>query len=388
MGKRSWLGSNAGLIRKKAAFCPHFLLLSSLSLLFTLLAWHPCPKTPKFENRLANFHLSNAFTVSLRSFRLGTFNLFNLLLPHQPYYGRHYSQALYDQKVAWTARQLDYMSADIVGFQEVFHEKALREVVQASAFLRGHQVIVAGETGDLPRVGLATRFKVLGHQVYTHFPEALAIEGTQIPLTNFSRPILRAELELKPGLVVTAFVVHLKSKRPLLENGEDRKDPFDLAKGQARALVRRGLEAMALRHLLLETLQHSEHPVILMGDVNDSGLAVTSRLLSGDPPHRHYPLDVKKRLWDVLLYHVKDIQARRSYHDFYYTHIHNGFHEALDHIMVSQEFVSENPRSIARIGYVTIFNDHLMDETLSDERPELWQSDHGQVVAEVELRGE
>jgi predicted extracellular nuclease len=39
-----------------------------------------------------------------------------------------------------------------------------------------------------------------------------------------------------------------------------------------------------------------------------------------------------------LLYNTKDIQARQSSGDFYYSHIYNGHYEGLDHILVSKHF--------------------------------------------------
>jgi hypothetical protein len=107
---------------------------------------------------------------------------------------------------------------------------------------------------------------------------------------------------------------------------------------------------------------------------------------SSEPPWRQLPSERKKALWDVLLYHVRDIQARMSYRDYYYTHIHNGHYEGLDHIMMSQEFVAQNPASIGRVSYVSLLNDHLVDATLSREGIPNWKSDHGQVVATIELR--
>ena len=326
-------------------------------------------------------------STHLNEFKIGSFNLFNLLLPLKPLYGRKgYSYQDYDKKTSWTATQLDRMQADIVGFQEVFHPEALRDVIGKSAKLNGCEYVVASPTGDLPRVALATHFKIRSHEVIEDFPSKLEMEGSLIPVYNFSRPILKVKVEINPDLIITAYVVHLKSKRPIFHEGEDRKNPMDLARGQARALIRRAAEATALRELLMKELKNRDHPVILMGDVNDSGLAVTTRIVSGEPPHRKYPHEVKKEIWDVLLYHAKDIQARVSYQDFYYSHIHNGHHEALDHIMVSQELVRENPKHLASIGYIHLFNDHLTDETLTDDRVKNWQSDHGQVVASVELR--
>ncbi|WP_197036207.1 endonuclease/exonuclease/phosphatase family protein [Fischerella sp. PCC 9605] len=207
------------------------------------------------------------------------------------------------------------------------------------------------------------------------------IEGAAIPLTTFSRPVLSAQLALSDTLQCTVFVVHLKSKRPIYPEGVDRDDPVEKAQAQARALIRRAAEATAVRTILMDTLRHQNNPVIVMGDLNDSALAVTTQIVCGEPAWEKLKLEKKKEIWDVLLYSVKDIQARQSYGDFYYTHIHNGHYESLDHILVSEEFVAQNPRRIGQVTYVSVLNDHLIDETLSDDQVDIWKSDHGQVVA-------
>ncbi|MEM6344305.1 MAG: endonuclease/exonuclease/phosphatase family protein [Bacteroidota bacterium] len=318
--------------------------------------------------------------------KVGNFNTYNLVLPEVSYYRRKYSQKTYQKKCRWIGEQLDRMGTDLVGLQEVFHPKAMQEALYHSNRLKQANLVVADPNEDLlPRVGLATNFPILEYSVIEAFPAGVDIEGTAIPIKRFSRPVLRALVELPLGHKVIVYVVHLKSKRPDFYEGEARSDHFALAKAQTRSLIRRAMEATALRGLLLEDLKKNDHPLILLGDVNDSGLAVTTRLLSGEPPHRKYPMDVKKEIWDVLLYQAKDIQARRSFEDYYFTHIHNGHHEALDHILVSQELVEENPNHIGRIGYVKVYNDHLVDETQSDDDLPAWESDHGQVVATLEL---
>lgn len=323
------------------------------------------------------------------NFRVATFNLFNLVAPNTPYYGRRmYTKEIFVQKKAWICGQLQNMHADIVGFQEVFHEEALKEVLDESGLYKNAHILTAEPKGKFPAVGLVSRFPIQSHEVMIDFPEILDYEGLEIPIRQFRRPILKAELEIKSGFNLTCFVIHLKSKRPLFTEAEERKksDPIARAKGQARALILRAAEATAMRTILVKHMQNTTQPVIVLGDVNDTGLAVTSRILSGENPFRNMPQNKKKAIWDVLLYHAKDVQARKSFHDFYYTHIHNGHYESLDHIMVSEELVQENPNRLGRIGYVRVLNDHLIDETLSGQRVKSWQSDHGQVVATIELK--
>ncbi|MCU0525252.1 MAG: endonuclease/exonuclease/phosphatase family protein [Elainella sp. Prado103] len=326
--------------------------------------------------------------MSRRTFRVGTFNLCNLALPNQVFYKREvYTPEEYARKISWVAGQLDQLQADLIGFQEVFHAEALQQALQQSQTCQDLHLVVGKPIEDTPAVALASRFPILSHRFIRAFPAAarLEVQGAEIPLTHFSRPILSARLRLTDRIECTVFVVHLKSKRPIVPDHLDRHDPIEKAKGQARSLILRAAESIALRVLLMEVLRDRDHPVIVLGDMNDGGAAVTSQLISGEPPHRKLETEHKRKIWDVLLYHVKDIQARQSFSDVYYTHIHNGRYESLDHIMVSQEFVTQNPDRIGRVVYVSVLNDHLIDETLSSEDIPKWQSDHAQVVASIDL---
>ncbi|MCH2042507.1 MAG: endonuclease/exonuclease/phosphatase family protein [Saprospiraceae bacterium] len=319
--------------------------------------------------------------------KVATFNLYNLVLPETRYYGRRsYTKEAYAYKKGWINHQLKNMDADIVGFQEIFHEEALKDVISANSEYKDAHMVVAGANGNGPTVGLLSRFPITDWSIISTFPEQLEVKGLKIPFTNFSRPVLKARVQISKNQHLIVFVAHLKSKRPMLSEGADREDPIELAKGKARSLLLRAAEAGALRTILMETLQHRDHPVIAMGDLNDTGTSVTTQIISGDTPWRQMPMDKKLKYWDVLLYHAKDIQARQSFKDVYYTHIHNGHYESLDHIMVSQELVRENPNRIGRVGFVKVFNDHLIDQTLSEDRVESWKSDHAQVVVSLEMK--
>ncbi|MEM6763576.1 MAG: endonuclease/exonuclease/phosphatase family protein [Bacteroidota bacterium] len=323
----------------------------------------------------------------ISEFTLGSFNLYNLSLPQVAYYPeRSYTEEAYQKKLIWIGKQLDRMQADIVGFQEIFHKYALKDALQKSTYLDGAYHVICSERKDTPSVGLASRFPISDFEEIIDYPLALEMDGVTIPLHQFKRPILKAKVNISDDLSITVFVVHMKSKRPDIQKGEDPRDPIHRSLGKARSLIRRTTEALAIRKVLVDELRHGNQPVILLGDVNDTGQAVSSQIVSGEQPLRFFPTAVKKKLWDILLYQVKDIQARNSMYASHYTHIHNGHHEVLDHIMVSQELVFENPERIGRISHAKVFNDHLVDETLGEERIPEWKSDHGQIVAKVVLR--
>ncbi len=327
--------------------------------------------------------------MDVKRFKIGTFNLYNLVLPKKKYYGhRQYSPDDYRKKIDWIGAQLGWMGADLVGFQEIFHRAALEEALQASGLYERAEVLVGQSRTQGPVVGLVSRFPVLDYEFIAKFPPQARLEmnDTPVPLDTFSRPVLCARLKLPTGQPVLVFVVHLKSKNPMLGEDADRHDPVERAIGKAKSLIRRAAEATAVRCLLLERLKGNNDPVIMMGDINDTGHAVTSEIMAGSPPWRRLDARAKRRVWDVLLYNVKDIQARQSYRDVYFTHIHNGHYESLDHILVSQEFVRQNPNHIGAVEYVKVFNDHLVDDTLTRDAIPCWKSDHGQVVATIEFR--
>ncbi len=328
-----------------------------------------------------------------RDLNIGTFNLYNLVLPGVTYYGsKRYSDNKYAQKTAWIGRQLRNMEADVVGFQEAFHTEAIESAIAISEYYPDATVIHTErfnpEDGSpLPMNALVTRFPVINSGYIYDFPTAAQVNyGEQtVPITDFSRPVLQAKLQVRDDLEVHVFVAHLKSKRPLIDDGEDGDDPVIKALGKARALIRRAAEAVALRAVMVDLLKDTNTPAIVLGDLNDSVTAVTTEIMAGSPPWRFLPFEKKKGIWDVMLYNVKDIVARRSYHDVYYTHIYNGHYEALDHLLVSEEFVYENRERQGAVRNVRLFNDHLLDDSLSGSSVEPWQSDHAQVVANIRL---
>lgn len=332
--------------------------------------------------------------MDIKTLKVGTFNLMNLMLPNREVYGGfHYTQEEFNRKASWVNFMLNQMDADIIGFQECFHKQALKSIVNNNRKYRDAEIVVADENGTQPRVALLSKYPIENLEVFDKFPPESIIfvqprgvyEKIYLPFDSFSRPVLKADIRVKPFGLITFYVVHLKSKRPIFYDGEDENNPVDLARAQVRSLMLRAAESAAVRTLLMKSMRNKTRPVILFGDVNDTGNSVTTRIISGEVPEHKLPDITKQSIWDVLLYHVKDIQARRSYQDFYYTHIHNGMYESLDHIMVSQELVTENPRNQGRVGQVCVYNDHLVDQTFSNTKQDKCKSDHGIVTCTIEL---
>ncbi|MEL6343736.1 MAG: endonuclease/exonuclease/phosphatase family protein [Myxococcota bacterium] len=319
----------------------------------------------------------------MAKFSIGTFNLYNLQLAGALVYeNRLYTENTYDRKVGWVGAQIRRMKCDILGFQEVWSAEALQDAAARSGQYSPEQVFVPRPEGvadgSTIAVGLATRLPVRTPPVAVwDFPDGMCFDadGVSFDIKQFSRPVLACELELPGEILTKVYVAHLKSKRPLFNDGEDKDDPRIRAAGYARALLVRAAEAAALRCLLLDDLTRSDTPVVVIGDLNDGVTAVTTQIIAGDQPWRRAARAKKEAAWDILMYSTYELQAMRSYRDVYYTHIFNRRYETLDHILVSEEFVPFNPDRIASFVDMTVLNDHVDD--FSDRE----RSDHAQVIA-------
>jgi len=279
-------------------------------------------------------------------FTIASFNVKNLIGPNKEFYKfQTYTPEEYAWKEDWLADQLLTMDADIVGFQEIFEEEALTNVVaetNARAFAlskatipdrskRYHRKAIfrrlsvqpygpgtlafapnvadTGEPGKRrPGLAILSRFGFIGEPtVIQDLPKPLEIPFQPLRgldeddvgffrIRRLSRPILRVRVPVGDKQL-TVFNCHLKSKLGEFINapGADfppetdltRYDPAGRALGSLRAGLRRMAEAWMLRRMVLEELKHG-HPVMVMGDFNDGEHAVSSEIISGETPFKNY----------------------------------------------------------------------------------------------------
>ncbi|MEO0865503.1 MAG: endonuclease/exonuclease/phosphatase family protein, partial [Pseudomonadota bacterium] len=271
-----------------------------------------------------------------------SFNVKNLIGPDQEYYRfQKYTPEEYAWKSQWLADQLRSMDADIVCFQEIFEEQALRDViVQADAdgaeanetsvpdkskrywrkaiFRKlayrpytGAALAVAPNINDgvpgqrrpgvaiLSRLGFVYEPEViqqLSNPVEIEFGPMGAEGGGVFKLTRLSRPILKVRVPVGDH-VVTVFTCHLKSKlgEYVKPDGAPyppevdltQYDPVARALGGLRAAVRRMAEAYVLRRAIVAEIE-AGHPVLVTGDFNDGEHAVSSEIISGEVPFKNY----------------------------------------------------------------------------------------------------
>ena len=277
-------------------------------------------------------------------FTIASFNVKNLIGADKEYYKfQSYTPEEHAWKQDWMADQLLTMDADIIGFQEIFEESALRDVIAEADELgaqsnaasipdkskRYHRKAIfrklaytpygseglafapnvadGGPGQRRPGVAILSRFGFTEPPVVLQdLPEPLDIpfaalrgddnEGDAgfFRITRLSRPILKARIPVE-GKIITVFNCHLKSKLGEHVATGDGPGPEDLtnydpttrALGALRAALRRMAEAWVLRSEIIKELQ-AGNPVMVLGDFNDGEHAVSSEIISGETPFKNY----------------------------------------------------------------------------------------------------
>ena len=309
--------------------------------------------------------------------RFATFNVFNLAPPGAQLYDNlaPSTQEEYEAKLAWTARQIDLLDADVIGFQEIFSQAALRAALAMTRHYRdAHHVGFDPDPAAerlTPSVALVSRLPLAAPGLaHVQFPEGIAMPAGSRDPDRFSRALIHADVVVSPDCTVDVVVVHLKSKRPDYRNGDSSEDAALFAQACLRSLVRRGTEAAALRVFLCQLAQANPRPRIVLGDFNDVADAVTTTIVMGNGSIGH-------RLFDA--YQLQRRQDPLRHVGF--STVHEGQYTTIDHILVSEHFNAALPDAIGEVADVIYLNDHLVLDVPG-------ASDHGQVVARLRLYDE
>ena len=351
-----------------------------------------------------------------RDLSFATFNLLNLQavggLTYSnapPYPDEPEGRAAFERKIGWIAEKLREMDSEVIGFQELWSAAALQEAFLRSGLAGQYDLIARDAPGrGRPQVALAVRkgedgqSQLLpGAEWIENFPETFRFEDLHetrgaeeeitVSISQFSRPVLVARIQPtgtrpKPP-VVTVLVAHLKSKAPARLSR--RGDPPVLAHHgtitrSAVAHIRRVMESGALRAMLDGIMKSDDpealSPTVLLGDLNDGSLSVTTELIAAQPGYRLIEKSRTGSRSQAGLYSVEKLQQYRSLRHVYYTHVYRNQMESLDHILVSEEFYDHARKRHWSFREMEILNDHLNDESKAALR-ESGASDHGIVCA-------
>lgn len=277
----------------------------------------------------------------MTNFTIASFNVKNLIGEDKEYYQfQSYTPEEYAWKRDWLADQMVTLDADIVGFQEIFDEDSLRDMITladkygddhnefslpdsskryrkraifdklAYGSYREAEIAFApnindGEPGHRrPGLAVLSRFGFVGEpEIIQNLGQPLDIpfsdgdeDGGFFRISRLSRPILKVRVPVG-GQVITVFNCHLKSKLgefvrpkdggPAPEADLTQYDPVGRALGSARAAMRRMAEAWVLRGAIVQELK-AGNPVMVLGDFNDAENAVSSEIISGEHPFKNY----------------------------------------------------------------------------------------------------
>ncbi len=397
-------------------------------------------------------------------FSIASFNVKNLIGPDQEYYRfQSYTPEEYAWKEDWLADQLLTMDADIIGFQEIFEEAPLQAVIAETSrrarelnaatipdrSKRYHRKAIfrklavapyddatlafaanAADTGApgqrRPGVAILSRTGFAEPpQIIQDLPGPLDIpfaplrgfendEAGFFRLRRLSRPILKARIPVG-DTVLTVFNCHLKSKlgEQITPEGATfppandltNYDPTGRALGSLRAGLRRMAEAWVLRRAIVDELTQG-HPVMVLGDFNDSEHAVSSEIITGEAPFKNYQwmlrhdaqtprdryseeehIQITDDIEAVRLHSAESLFARKSRRDMVYTSAFGGVYESIDQIFLSRHFLPENPDRIGEMDYFSVLNDHLTDGSHPEAPYNKLASDHGQIIAHMRMWG-
>jgi predicted extracellular nuclease len=315
------------------------------------------------------------FHIMQQEIRFATFNLFNLAPPGLKLYDNlpPCTEQEYEAKLDWTARQIDLLDADVIGFQEIFSQACLRAVLaRTTRYRAAHQVGFDPDPDAerlTPSVALVSRLPLASPgMAHALFPPGVVMPAGSRDPDRFARAVVHAAIVVTPDCTVDVVVTHLKSKRPDYRNGDGADDPLLYAMACLRSLIRRGTEAVALRVLLCNLARLHQRPRVVLGDFNDVADAVTTSIVLGAGA----PLG--ERLFDAY-----QLQRRQDHlRHVGFSSVHEGHFTTIDHVLVSEQFNPALPNAIGEVVDVAYLNDHLALDVPG-------ASDHGQVLARIRL---
>lgn len=357
-----------------------------------------------------------------RSISFASFNLHNLQRPGQPMYpgGKPYTQAEYDAKIAWAATALLRLDADVIAFQELWSREALVDLFEAAGLAAGYDLrFIKPGAWDGIAVAAAVRkpWEVVAQARHKAFPPAFRLlkrkrtmadiqarppaadkdagadeteslpshedDGIEVQISEFSRSPLQLSLRhataKRPSVPqIEVFCCHLKSKLSTRLDDAEYRDPairpHAEALGAALSSIRRLSEAAALRIILDGVMRSTDHPVAVVGDLNDGQHANALAILSGRPGFRLFAASPGGTSSDTGLYNSLALQQLRSLGDVYYTYEFRNVREAIDHVLVSEQFYEFSRKRLWGFRDMRFLNDHINAATKE-------ATDHGLVRA-------
>ncbi|GAB0110514.1 endonuclease/exonuclease/phosphatase family protein [Pseudoalteromonas distincta] len=299
----------------------------------------------------------------------------------------------------------------MIGFQEVFSIDSLKELVGE----QGYNYFAVVDTPEViddfiykrPVVAIASKYPIVEVAAVEHDSELANALGLNSEFT-FSRKVLRATITLPHIGNTDCYVVHFKSKRPMINVDEHNKELtpeqniIEILKANVAggwgSTIQRGSEATLLMIQMIARREATQQPMLLMGDFNNELTdGVLSHLLTSTL--RFAPaFDAKTYLakyclndsWDLFV-KSQQINDEISNNEVITkptplraaTHYYGASGSVFDYILLSCEFDTSYDDSFFEVSDYSTYNRHLINPDF--ERDDL-STDHGIVQATLTLR--
>jgi len=282
----------------------------------------------------------------------------------------------YKQRLSLLRDIIFRLDADILALQELISPKALDDLFGLnfpSPFQPYKKPYVIGKPAERGvRCAVLSRFESgpkIDHETVAKFtwPD----RGIEWQL-EWDRPLLQVPVKVNSNLVITLFVVHLKSKMVTFPTGVDysRYEWPNLkyyAQGSFLSTLRRVGQAMDLREKLDAVFERDpEANIVVLGDFNDGLGSVTLDTIVGD----HIGANNTK-LWDFELVPCElSLPTEKQY-----TYIFRGKGIMLDHILISKNM-------LPFFKFATVYNELLKEEHVPYRGEKFFsEPDHAPVIA-------
>ncbi|PSW20351.1 endonuclease [Photobacterium sanctipauli] len=345
--------------------------------------------------------------------KIATFNLCNFIEPPSAFYDFEniYTDEQWQKKQQWIVSYLEQYQPDVIGFQEVFSAKALQALVKRADYPYFAVIDKPQPIEDYiyqsPVVAIASKYPI--HEVSGVAPTDLAIQlndASETPF-GFSRQPLRATIAVPELGMCDFYVVHFKSKRPMLNdecepqstvasNNDERK--LNALKslrhevlGSWASSCQRGSEAAYLLDAILCRKFENNYPAILMGDFNDDlNTGVLSHLLT----HSTRQLSEDENKQFLAGYQLKDSWALFTAGQEInacdapsisapFTYYYGARGSRLDYILLSSEFDPNYPENLAEVHGYHVHDKHLINPSYEVDS---FSTDHAIVMISLRIR--
>lgn len=364
--------------------------------------------------------------------KIATLNLFNYIEPPNAYYDfdNIYTHQEWRKKQAWIVQFLLKAQPDVIALQEVFSGDALKVLLKENGYpyfaIAGEPVQKADHVYESPVVAIASRYPIENTFIVKTDP---LLAGSMGLLGDFSysRAPLRVSIKLPNLGVCDFYVVHLKSKRPMVEviecayeakrvqtmpsqcqplqneplqtkasqvglessSTKVNKEGGDVGQvlaenvlGAWAASIQRGTEAAMLFSHIVKIRQRHHRPFVLMGDFNDgmSG-GILSHLM---PNEVRFSRDSSGDISDFVIKDAFDLYQASLNLVFELprpaTHYYGSKGMVLDYILLSSEFTPTDKHNMAVVTDYQTFDEHLVNPQYEQDSQ---SSDHAPVMVSV-----